>query len=115
MPSNIETFSNARDSLPNVYTNIAAREVDFVTRFNKNWDALRTIMGIMRPIRKAPGTKLVSYRASVALESGNVDPGCVIPYSKATIEKVRIYGSILNPFTIINHNNGTGIDPEIST
>ena len=69
MPSNIESFSNPRDSLPNVYTNIAAREVDFVTRFNKNWDALRTILGIMRPIRKAPGTKLVSYRASVALES----------------------------------------------
>ena len=41
----------------------SAREVDFVTRFNDNWDALRTILGIMRPIRKAPGTKLVSYKA----------------------------------------------------
>ena len=39
-----------------------AREIDFVTRFTDNWDALRTIMGIMRPIRKAPGTKLVSYK-----------------------------------------------------
>ena len=38
-----------------------AREVDFVTRFTENWDALRTILGIMRPIRKAPGTKLISY------------------------------------------------------
>lgn len=90
MPSNIESFSNPRDSLPNVYTNIAARETDFVTRFNDNWDTLRTILGIMRPIRKGPGTKLVSYRASVALESGNVDPGEVIPYSKATIEKVAM-------------------------
>lgn len=90
MPSNIESFSNARDSLPNVYTNITAREVDFVTRFNNNWDALRTILGIMRPIRKAPGSKLVSYRSSIALESGNVAPGEVIPYSKATIEKVAL-------------------------
>lgn len=30
----------------------SAREVDFVTRFNDNWDALRTILGIMRPIRR---------------------------------------------------------------
>ena len=83
--SNVETLSNPRDSLPNVYTNVTAREVDFVTRFNDNWDALRTIIGVMRPIRKAPGTQLISYTASVELESGNVDPGEVIPYSKATI------------------------------
>ena len=44
---------------------IAAREVDFVTRFNKNWDALREILGIMRPIRKAPGTVLTSSTATV--------------------------------------------------
>ena len=31
----------------------SVREVDFVTRFADNWDALRNIMGIMRPIRKA--------------------------------------------------------------
>ena len=83
--TNVETFSNPRDSLPNVYTNVTAREIDFVTRFGDNWDALRNIMGIMRPIRKAPGTKLVSYSASVTLESGAVNPGRVIPYSKATI------------------------------
>ena len=39
----------------------------------------------MRPIRKTPGTTLKSYTASVALESGNVGAGNVIPYSKATI------------------------------
>lgn len=81
----VETLTNPRDSLPNVYTNVTAREIDFVTRFNDNWEALRNIMGIMRPIRKAPGSKLISYTASVALESGAVEPGEVIPYSKATI------------------------------
>lgn len=80
-----ETLTNPRDSLPNVYTNVTAREIDFVTRFTQNWEALRQIMGIMRPIRKAPGSQLISYTASVALESGAVDPGEVIPYSKATI------------------------------
>ena len=81
----VESLTNPRDSLPNVYTNVTAREIDFVTRFGKNWDALREIMGIMRPIRKAPGSRLISYTADVTLESGAVDPGEVIPYSKATI------------------------------
>ena len=81
----VETLTNPRDSLPNVYTNVTARELDFVSRFGDNWEALRNILGIMRPIRKAPGTKLISYTASVALESGAVDPGEVIPYSKTTI------------------------------
>ena len=83
--ANVETLTNPRDSLPNVYTNVTAREIDFVSRFGANWDALRNILGIMRPIRKAPGTSLVAYSASVALESGAVDPGEVIPYSKTTI------------------------------
>lgn len=88
MPAtNVETLSNPRDSLPNVYTNITAREIDFVTRFNKNWDALRKILGVMRPIRKTPGTQLVTYSASIVLESGNVGPGNVIPYSKTTVSK----------------------------
>ena len=83
--TNTETFTNPRDSLPNVYTNITAREIDFVTRFGQNWEALREILGIMRPIRKAPGSQLISYTASVDLESGDVNPGNVIPYSKATV------------------------------
>ena len=83
--TNVESFTNPRDSLPNVYTSVTAREMDFVTRFGDNWEALRNILGIMRPIRKTPGTSLVSYTAEIALESGAVEPGEVIPYSKATI------------------------------
>ena len=81
----VETLTNPRTALPNVYTDVTAREVDFVTRFADNWEALRNILGIMRPIRKAPGTQLISYTAEVALESGDVAPGNVIPYSKTTI------------------------------
>lgn len=88
MPASaVETLTNPRDSLPNVYQNITAREIDFVTRFNDNWDALREIIGIMRPIRRAPGSTLISYTADVALEDGNVGAGEVIPYSKATISQ----------------------------
>lgn len=85
--SNIESLTQPRDSLPNVYSGVTEREQDFVSVFNLNWDALRNILGIMRPIRKTPGTKLITYKASVALESGDVEPGEVIPYSKATIIK----------------------------
>lgn len=68
-----------------------AREVDFVTRFNDNWDALRTILGIMRPIRKAPGTKLVSYKAEVdgGLKGGStVAEGDEIPFTKMKVAPV---------------------------
>ena len=67
------------------------KEIDFVTQFQKNWDALRTILGIMRPIRKAPGTKLVSYKATVdgGLKGGaSVGEGEVIPLTKTKVEPV---------------------------
>lgn len=83
--TNVETLTTPRDSLPNVYTSVNAREKDFVNRFGDNWEALRNILGIMRPIRKTPGTSLVSYTADITLESGAVEPGEVIPYSKTTI------------------------------
>lgn len=62
-----------------------ARVIDFVTRFARNWEHLREILGIMRPIRKEPGAILKSKTASVTLQSGNVGEGEEIPYSKATV------------------------------
>lgn len=62
-----------------------AREVDFVTRFANNWEALRDIMGVMRVIRKTPGTVLKSKYASVTLQSGAVEEGNEIPYSQAQV------------------------------
>ena len=87
---------------------VAAREVDFVTRFTKNWDALREIMGIMRPIRKTPGTKLVSYKASVdgELNGGtSVGEGEEIPFTKLKVEPVA-YGDI----EIAKHGRSVSIE-----
>lgn len=67
---------------------VAARAVDFVTRFGANWNALRDIMGIARPIRKMPGTELVAYSANVTLADGAVAEGDLIPFSKGTVEPV---------------------------
>lgn len=86
-PANLTTTAQFSTSI---------REIDFVTQFQKNWDALRTILGIMRPIRKAPGTKLVSYKATVDgdLQGGaSVGEGEEIPLTKTKVEPVA-YGDI---------------------
>ena len=75
--------------ITNADIDIRVREIDFVTRFTRNWDALREILGIMRPIKKAAGTKLTSKRAKVVLADGNVGEGEEIPYSHATVEEVE--------------------------
>lgn len=87
--SNIESFTNPRDSLPNVYTNVSAREIDFVSRFGMSWQALQEILGVVDPIAKTSGTILKSYTASINLESGDVDAGEVIPYSKVTVTGIN--------------------------
>lgn len=72
---------------------VAAREIDFVTRFGRNWEYLREILGIMRPIKKAPGTVLKSKYATVTLQDGNIGEGETIPYSKAEV-KSKDYATI---------------------
>lgn len=72
---------------------VTVRELDFVTRFAQNWEALRQIMGIMRPIKKTAGTKLVSYKATCTLENGSVGEGEDIPYSLTDVEEVA-YGDV---------------------
>ena len=66
---------------------VTARELDFVTRFENNWDHLREILGIMRPIRKQPGQTLKSKYTDGALQSGAVGEGEEIPYSKFTVKE----------------------------
>lgn len=85
MPNSVETMTTPRSALPNSYTDITAREIDFVSRFGRNVEALRKVLGISRPIKKQNGTRLASYVYDITLESGAVDPGCVIPYSKYSI------------------------------
>ena len=52
------------------------------------------------------------------LRMKNITLGYTLPQHltrKALIEKLRIYASTDNLFDIINHSNGTGLDPEINT
>lgn len=66
---------------------IAAREIDFVSRFSTNWQDLRDLMGISRLVRKSAGTVLKSKYAEVTLQSGAVGEGESVPYSKAQVRE----------------------------
>lgn len=66
---------------------VTAREIDFVTRFERNWQHLRDILGIMRPIKKQPGAVLKSKYAEGTLRSGNIGEGEEIPYSKFAVKE----------------------------
>ena len=67
---------------------IQAKEIDLAQRYTATWEALTEIMNIMRPIRKAPGTKLVASKASIVLQDGAVAEGDEVPLSQAKVEPV---------------------------
>ena len=51
------------------------------------------------------------------LRMKNITVGYTIPQNltrKIRIDRIRIYASINNAFDIVNHNKGTGIDPEMN-
>lgn len=66
---------------------VTARELDFVSRFANSWEHLREIMGIMRPIKKQPGSILKSKYVEGTLQSGNVGEGEEIPYSNFKVKE----------------------------
>lgn len=70
------------------FSGLTIKEIDFIERFQSNWDALIEILGIMRPIEKAPGTKLVSSKATITLQNGTVAEGDEVPLSLAKVEPV---------------------------
>lgn len=77
---------------------IAAREVDFVTRFGRNWQDLRDLMSIARLVQKAPGTVLKTKYAEVTLQNGAIGEGEVIPYSQAEVKEKAYAPIVLNKY-----------------
>ena len=85
------------------FDGVTVREIDFVTRFARNWQALRDIMGIMRPIKKQPGTKLTSYKTQIkdngSLVGGtSVGEGDEIPYTEFEVIPVAYADIILGKY-----------------
>lgn len=78
----------------NDFSQVTVREIDFVSRFARNWQALRDILGIMRPIKKQPGTKLVAYKAQLKSSlAQSVGEGEEIPYTEFEVVPTA-YGDI---------------------
>lgn len=80
------------------FSGLTVKEIDFISRFESNWDALIDILGIMRPIEKTPGTKLVSSKATITLERGTVAEGDEVPLSLAKVEPVAYADLILKKY-----------------
>lgn len=72
---------------------VKAREIDFVTSFGKNLQALLDILGITRMIRKENGSVLKTKKVKGNLKSGDVPEGDEIPLSQYTIEE-KIFDTI---------------------
>ena len=66
---------------------VMAREIDFVTSFGKNLQALLDILGITRMIRKENGSELKTKTVKGTLKSGEVGEGEEIPMSQYTVEE----------------------------
>lgn len=64
-----------------------AREIDFVTQFGRDWQHIADLMGVVEPIKKAPGTVLKSKYAAGTLQNGAVGEGEEIPYSKFEVKE----------------------------
>ena len=77
---------------------LRAKEIDFISRFNKTWEALIEIMGIARPVRKALGTQLVASKATVELQTATVAEGDEVPLSKAKVDPVYYEDITLEKF-----------------
>ena len=106
----------AEENLTKSENIIAAREVDFVTRFQVIWDEIRDIMGVIRPIQKAPGTILKSKYAEVTLHEGAVEEGDTIPYSQAQVKEkeyekldVKKYAKAVSIESITEHGYDAAI------
>ena len=67
---------------------VKAREIDFVTSFGKNIQALLDVLGIIRMIKKDNNTVLNTKKVTGNLQSGEVAEGEEIPYSQYAVEEI---------------------------
>lgn len=66
---------------------VKAHEIDFVTSFGKNIQALLDVLGIIRPICKANGSVLKTKKVTGTLKDGKVAEGESIPLSEYNVEE----------------------------
>jgi hypothetical protein len=88
------------------FEDVHVRELDFVSRFSMNWDALKNILGIVRPIEKEPGSILRSY--TTVAKNGlaeSVGEGEEIPYTEFEVTE-----TLKDDITIDKYSKATSIE-----
>lgn len=83
----LQIFAAPTNTTGQAQIQVRAREIDFVTSFGKNMQALLDIMGITRMIKKTNGTVLKVKKVSGTLKSGDVAEGDEIPLSQYKVEE----------------------------
>lgn len=83
----LQVFAAPENMTGEVQIQVKAREIDFVTSFGKNLQALLDILGITRMIRKENGSVLKTKTVKGELQSGDVGEGEEIPMSRYTVEE----------------------------
>ena len=83
----LQVFTAPEGMTGNAQIQVRAREIDFVTSFGKNMQALLDILGIVRMVKKENGTVLKTKIVKGKLESGEVGEGEEIPMSQYAVEE----------------------------
>lgn len=83
----LQVFAAPNNLTGEVQVQVKAREIDFVTSFGKNLQALLDILGITRMIRKENNSVLKTKTVKGELQSGDVGEGEEIPMSRYTVEE----------------------------
>lgn len=78
----LQVFAAPENMTGQAQIQVRAREIDFVTSFGQNMQALLDVMGIARMIRKENGSVLRVREASGVLQSGDVAEGDIVPLSQ---------------------------------
>ena len=82
----LQVFAAPDNMTGQVQIQVRAREIDFVTTFGKNMQALLDVMGITRMIKKENGSVLKTKKVTGTLQSGEVAEGDEIPMSQYKVE-----------------------------
>lgn len=77
--------------------NIDPGLIEYVSKFNTSWQAWTEIMGIMRPIRKTPGSRLRSYTTNVTLSDQEYVEGDEVALSQVAVNEVKHQDLELKP------------------
>ncbi|MDD3362652.1 MAG: hypothetical protein PHW34_13365 [Hespellia sp.] len=89
----LQVFAAPDNLTGQVQIQVRAREIDFVTSFGRNMNALLEILGITRMIKKENGSVLKTKSVSGTLQSGDVAEGDEIPLSQYTVNET-VFDSI---------------------